>query len=374
MRRITISLILIIFTCITLTTSIVNCGEVDVGQAVYVGDEIVKDYHPKSSLITEKHEISKPKFPVIDIHTHFSLETDPAFLIKRMDALGIQQIVNLSGGYGKKLEQMVEKFYKPYPDRIIIFCNINFSTIDNTDFGRETAEYLEKAHTLGAKGVKIFKTLGLTIKDKTGKIIPVDDPRLDSVWSTAGKLGMPVLIHTADPIAFFKPVDKNNERWLQLKRHSDWSFHGQKFPSRKELIAQRNRVLARHPKTVFIGAHIGGSAEDLKSAGETLNKYPNFYMDIAGRVAELGRQPYSARNFLIQFQDRILFGTDRYPGRVDQPRYKIYYRFLETNDEYFDYYDHDFPPGGEWKIYGVFLPDSVLKKIYRLNAKRVFYH
>ncbi|MGR3220264.1 MAG: amidohydrolase family protein [Candidatus Anammoxibacter sp.] len=371
MRRFTINLILIISTCTTLSHSMVYGNEVDLGQAVYVGKDIVKNYHPKPALITEKHEISKPKFAVIDIHTHFSLNTDPALLIKEMDALGIKQIVNLSGGYGKKLKQMVEKFYRPYPDRIAIFCNINFSTIDNPDFGRETAEYLEKAHTSGVKGLKIFKTLGLTIKDKTGKVIPVDDPRLDAVWSKAGELGMPVLIHTADPAAFFKPVDRNNERWMQLKRRPDWSFHGQQFPTRNELIKQRNRVLARHPKTLFIGAHIGGSAEDLKAAGETLNKYPNFYIDISGRVAELGRQPYSTRHFLIQFQDRILFGTDRYPGRIDQPRYKIYYRFLETADEYFDYYDHDFPPSGEWKIYGVFLPDSVLKKIYYLNAKKI---
>lgn len=371
MTRSIFSLISIIFILATLFPPIVKCKEINIGQAVYVGNDIIKDYHPKSSLITETHEIVKPKFPVIDVHTHFSLDIDPAFIIKKMDELGIKRIVNLSGGWGKELKQMIGKFYNPYPDRIIIFCNIDFSRIDDPGFGRKIADSLEEAHAMGAKGLKVFKNLGLTIKDKSGKIVAIDDNRLNPIWTMAGKLGMPVLIHVADPVAFFKPVDRFNERWMQLKRYPEWSFYGQEFPSRKELIVQRNRVLARHPKTIFIAAHVSSSAEDLKTAGEVLNKYPNLYMDISARVAELGRQPYSARKFMIQFQDRILFGTDRYPGRPDQPRYQIYYRFLETNDEYFDYYKHPFPPSGEWKIYGVFLPDKVLRKIYHLNAERL---
>ena len=343
-----------------------------VGKAVYVDNEIIKHYNPTSSLITENHIILRPKFSVVDVHTHFNLDIDPAFLIKKMDELGIKRIVNLSGGWDEKLKQMLEKFYKPYPDRITIFCNIDFSRIDEPNFGNNMVMFLQKAHTRGVKGLKIFKTLGLTIKDKNSRIVPIDDPRLDKIWDKAGELGMPVLIHTADPVAFFNPVDEFNERWIQLKRHPDWNFYGKEFAGREELIAQRNRVIAKHPNTIFIGAHVGNNSEDLKTAGETLKKYPNLFMDISGRVAELGRQPYSARNFLIQFQDRILFGTDRYPGKPDQPRYKIYFRFLETNDEYFDYYDHPFPPNGDWKIYGVFLPDTVLEKIYYKNSEQIF--
>jgi predicted TIM-barrel fold metal-dependent hydrolase len=183
---------------------------------------------------------------------------------------------------------------------------------------------------------------------------------------------MPVLIHSADPLAFFQPIDRNNERLMQLGRHPDWSFYGPQFPDREEVLAQRNRVLARHPGTSFIGAHLGGNAEDLAALGEVLDRYPNFVVDISGRVAELGRQPYSARRFFLKYPDRILFGTDRYPGRPDQPRHRVYYRFLETQDEYFEYHEHDFPPTGEWRIHGIFLPDDVLEKVYHLNADALF--
>ncbi len=362
----------VIFLVLTsLSLKILHSEEIDAGRAVYVGKEMVKGYEPETSLQSDVHEISKPKFPVIDVHTHFSLETDRELLIKNMDELGVKRIVNLSGGYGDKLEKMIEKFYKFDSDRFVIFCNIDFSLIDNEDFGLTTAAYLEKAHADGAKGVKIFKTLGLTIKDKSGTIVPVDDARIDIIWEKAGELGMPVLIHTADPVAFFKPIDGSNERWLQLQRHPDWSFYGNEFPDRDDCLAQRDRVISRHPETTFIGAHVGNCAEDLKRVSETLEKFPNFFVDFAGRVAELGRQPYSARKFFIKYQNRILFGTDRYPGRPKQPRYRIYYRFLETDDEYFDYYKHPFPPTGEWKIYGLFLPRKVLKKIYYLNAERI---
>ena len=288
-----------------------------------------------------------------------------------MDALGIRAVINLSGGYGKKLDLMLEKFSGYDPHRLIIFCNLDLSKIDDSDFSEQMVAFLSAAHAKGAKGLKIFKSLGLTLKDKTGQIVAIDDARLDPVWAKAGELGMPVLIHTADPVAFFKPANRFNERLMQLKRHPDWSFYGDEFPKRETIIAQRNRVIARHPDTIFIGAHVGNSAEDLMALGKLLESCPNLYVDVAARVAELGRQPYTAREFFIKYQDRILFGTDRYPGKTIQPRYKIYYRFLQTQDEYFDYYDHPFPPTGEWKIYGVYLPDEVLEKIYFKNAQRL---
>jgi predicted TIM-barrel fold metal-dependent hydrolase len=181
---------------------------------------------------------------------------------------------------------------------------------------------------------------------------------------------MPVLIHSADPPAFFEPVDEKNERWMQLKRHPEWSFAGPQFPKRDELLAQRNRRIARHSNTVFIVAHLAEHADDLAAAGKFLDKHSNTYVDMSAREAELGRQPYSARKFFIKYADRILFGTDRYPGRGDQPRNRIYYRMLETDDEYFDYYESVFPPTGDWKIYGLNLPEDVLKKVYRDNALR----
>ena len=344
---------------------------VSISRALYIKGDLVLGYQPKSNLVLKQSTPGKPKYPVIDVHTHFSNDLSPEFLIEKMDELGIRAVINLSGGYGTKLDQMLEKFSQYDPQRLIIFCNLDFSKIDDSDFSEQMVAFLSAAHAKGAKGLKIFKNLGLTLKDKTGQIVAVDDARLDPVWAKAGELGMPVLIHTADPVAFFKRPDRFNERLMQLKRHPDWSFYDDEFPKREIVIAQRNRVIARHPDTIFIGAHVGNSAEDLTAIGKLFDSCPNLYVDVAGRVAELGRQPYTAREFFIKYQDRILFGTDRYPGKSVQPRYKIYYRFLQTQDEYFDYYDYPFPPTGEWKIYGLFLSDEVLEKIYFKNAERV---
>jgi predicted TIM-barrel fold metal-dependent hydrolase len=291
-------------------------------------------------------------------------------LLKAMDDTGVAKAVNLSGGFGTTLERMLIEYHQRAPDRLFIFCNIDWSKIDDANFGPETADYIEHARALGASGLKIFKNLGLTVKDASGKVVPVDDPRLDPVWDKCGQLGMPVLIHSGDPPAFFQPADKFNERWMQIKRHPDWSFYGPQFPSYDEVLAQLIRMIGKHPNTVFIAAHLANSGDDLVKLSGWLDAHPNMYVDLSGRIEELGRQPYSARRFLIKYQDRVMFGTDRYPGRRDQPRNAIYYRFLETDDEYFDYYDAAFPPEGDWKIDGVFLPDDVLKKIYSENAER----
>jgi predicted TIM-barrel fold metal-dependent hydrolase len=344
----------------------------EIGTAVYVGDEMVRDYRPEPALVTETTIVNSAKFPAVDVHCHWSLDQDPHAMLAAMDERNVTRAVNLSGGYGESLDAMLEKFVSVSADRFIILCNIDWSRIDEPSFGESMAAYLEDAHRKGVRGLKIFKNLGLTIRDASGELVRIDDPRLDPIWVTCGRLGMPVLIHTADPVAFFQPTDRFNERWMQLKRHPDWSFHGEEFPSRDELFAQRDRVMSRHPETTFILAHMGGNAEDLAAAGRVLDAHPNAVMDISGRVAELGRQPYSARRFFVRYQDRILFGTDRFPGRTNQPRYCIYYRFLETDDEYFRYYDHSFPPAGDWYIFGVFLPDDVLRKVYHENADRIF--
>lgn len=343
----------------------------DIGVMVYVGHEQVKNYRPKPALVSEAHPVATAKFPAVDVHCHWNLDVDPSQMLQAMDDRGVKAVVNLSGGHGGALDKMLAKFHRFAPGRFVIFCTPDFSRIDEPDFAKKMIKFIEAARAKGAAGVKIYKSLGLRIKDESGRIVPIDDPRLDPIWATAGRLNMPVLIHTADPVAFFQPVDRFNERWMQLKRHPNWSFYGPQFPARDELLAQRNRVIERHPNTNFIGAHVGNSAEDLAALSALMHRFSNLYVDISGRVAELGRQPYSARRFFIRHQDRIVFGTDRYPGRPQQPRYRIYYRFLETSDEYFDYYDHAFAPAGEWKVYGIYLPDAVLQKVYHSNADRI---
>ena len=340
----------------------------EIGNAVYVGQDILYDYDPTPALVTEVHEVARSKYSVIDVHCHWPIQVAQDDLLAAMDERNVAYAVNLSGGYGDELGKMLAVYDSP---RLITFLNIDWEGLGTDGWESQTEQAIRDAHAAGAKGVKIWKNLGLTLKDSSDRLVPVDDARLEVVWRTAGELDMPVLIHIADPAAFFQPIDENNERWMQLFRHPDWSFYGEEFPSREEVLAQRDRIVEKFPGTTFIGAHVANNAEDLKWVAQRLRKYPNLYADISGRVEELGRQPYTTRKFLIEFQDRILFGTDRYPGRLDQPRYAIYYRFLETADEYFKPYDHPFPPSGDWRICGVFLPDEVLEKIYWSNAAKL---
>ena len=341
------------------------------GQALFVGDAVLKPYDPTPALVTRTTDVRKAKYPATDIHAHWPASVEPAALLQAMDDLGVERSVNLSGGFGEGLDRMLARYHDAAPGRLVIFANIDFSRIDAPTFGADHVAMLERAHARGAAGLKIFKNLGLTIKDGSGRIVAIDDPRLDPIWEACGRLRMPVLIHSADPVAFFSPIDEHNERWLQLKRHPDWSFYGRQFPARDEVLAQRDRMLAKHRRTTFIAAHLGDNGEDLAALERRLRANPNLVVDLSAREAELGRQPYTARAFLIKWQDRVLFGTDRYPGRVDQPRHRLYYRLLETDDEYFKYYDHPFPPTGEWRVYGLHLPDAVLKRIYQTTADRV---
>jgi hypothetical protein len=331
-----------------------------------------QEYRPRSMLQTPRHPAERARFSVADVHCHWSAEVAPEALVADMDRLNIAYAVNLSGGWGEALEAMLERYKGFAPDRFELLANVDFSEADRPDFASKWTGTLESARAAGAAGLKVFKSLGLTTRDGDGALVRIDDPRLDPIWAKCGELGMPVLIHSADPLAFFEPIDRFNERLMQLGRRPDWSFHGPQFPPREEVLAQRNRVLARHPGTTFIGAHLAGHAEDLAALGRLLDAHPNLLVDIAGRVAELGRQPYTARRFFLKYADRILFGTDRYPGRPSQPRHRVYFRFLETDDEYFEYHEHDFPPTGEWRIHGIFLPDEVLERVYHLNADTLF--
>jgi predicted TIM-barrel fold metal-dependent hydrolase len=293
-----------------------------------------------------------------------------------MDRNNIAVCVSLDGKLGHQLDEHMKFLWTDYRDRFAIFANVDWqgdAPDDNPSlwpcnrpgFAERTADQLEAAAEKGVSGLKIFKSFGLRYRYPDGSLIKIDDPRWDPIWKKCGELGLPVIIHTADPAAFFDPIDKHNERWEELSRHPDWSFYGEEYPSREALLAARNRVIARHPKTQFIGAHIANNPEDLKTVGEWLDKYPNLWIEPASRIAELGRQPFTARDFLIRYQDRMMFGTD---GPFPETRVRLYWRFFETRDEYFPYSEKEPPPQGMWQIYGVNLPKKVLQKIYYQNA------
>ena len=220
----------------------------------------------------------------------------------------------------------------------------------------------------GVSGLKVFKQFGLEYKNPDGSLIKIDDPRWDPIWQACGDAGIPVIIHTSDPAAFFEPIDAKNERYEELMRHPDWSFYGDQFPSRMELLNARNNVIARHPNTQFIGAHIANHAEDLSVVAKWLDEYPNLWIEPASRISELGRQPFTAREFLVRYANRLLFGTD---GPWPEQRLRLYWQFFETHDEYIAYSEKSPPPQGFWNIYGVDLPDDVLRKMYYENASKL---
>jgi len=342
------------------------------------------EFRPRSMLQLPEHQPPRAKFAVVDVHVHpryrfrHSRQLLEGF-VKVMDEHNIAVCVSLDGQLGEQLEEHKQYLWTDYKDRFVIFSNINWIGSGDPDdpatwdchrdgFGRRMAAALADAQGRGAAGLKIFKQFGLGYRNPDGSLIEIDDPRFHPIWQACGELGMPVIIHTADPAAFFLPIDEKNERWEELSRHPDWSFYGDQFPSRNELLAARNRVIARHPKTTFIGAHMANNPEDLATVGQWLDEYPNLVVEISSRIAELGRQPYTARKFFLKYADRIMFGTD---GPRGTPRLLPHWRFLETMDEYFPYAENPFPPQGLWNIYGLGLPDDVLNKVYHENAARI---
>lgn len=323
-----------------------------------------EEYDPPSSLVVPAHRVTRARFPFIDVHSHQSASADYARLAREMDELNMGVMVNLSGRSGETLANAVRRAQQAAPGRFVFFANLDFSGIDDPQWGANAALQLERDVRAGARGLKIFKNLGLDLKDGSGKRVPVDDPRLDPVWRKAGELGIPVLIHTAEPRQFFQPHDKNNERWLELKQFPQRARPPSEYPPWATIIAEQHRVFRKHPRTTFINAHLGWLGGDLAHLGALMDSLPNMHTEIGAVLAELGRQPRFARQFLIKYQDRVLFGKDSY-----QPaEYHTYFRVLETADEYFDYYRrrHAF-----WKMYGIDLPDEVLKKIYYKNALRI---
>ena len=348
------------------------------------GSLSLSEFRPKSMLQVDSTLLLRSKYPCVDIHSHFRhrLKHDPQRLaeyIEVMDRNRIAVSVSLDGRLGEELEDHKDYLWRKHRDRFVIFSNLDFRGTGVEDqpaswhcnqpgFARDMVERLTLAKEAGVSGLKLFKQFGLSYRNADGSLIRVDDPRFDPIWKCCGDLKLPVIIHTADPAAFFRPIDFKNERWEELSRHPDWSFYGDGFPTRSELLEQRNRVIARHPNTLFIGAHVANNAEDLHEVSRWLDRYPNLYVGIASRIGELGRQPYTARKFLIKYQDRVLFGTD---GPWPETRLHLYWRFLESDDEYFPYSEKAFPPQGFWQIYGLFLPEDVLQKIYYRNSFRV---
>ena len=326
----------------------------------------VDQYRPSPMVRLPETKVLRAKFPAIDAHNHYLQEMDLAETIDRMDTCNVRTYIDLSGWNGDRLRRRLEQVKEPYPDRFAIFYVPQFERVNEPDFGEREARDLEQAVRDGAQGLKIYKVLGLSLRDTEGKLLHVDDSRFDPLWQAAGELGVPVMIHVADPWAFFQPLDASNERYLELQRHPDWHFYGGDYPPVQQILEERDHILEKHPRTIFIGAHVGSEPEDLGSAAAKLDRYPNYYYDPSARQAELGRQPRRTREFFLRYQDRILFGTD---GANYLEMWRSNFRFLETADEFFEYYM--WPYHGFWYISGLDLPDDVLRKIYYRNATRV---
>jgi predicted TIM-barrel fold metal-dependent hydrolase len=327
----------------------------------------VEEYEPKSTLVVPGHEITRAKYPFIDVHNHQDTDLSEAAvakLVRDMDALNMRVMVNLSGGQGETFVRGLKNLKGRYPKRFVVFANLDFSGIGEPGWGERAAAQLERDVKNGAQGLKIFKNFGMTVKDREDRRVPVDDPRVDPVWEKCGALGIPVLIHTAEPASFFQPQDRSNERWLELKQFPRRARPPSEYPSWETLIGEQHHLFQKHPKTKFIDAHLGWMGGDLGRLGQLLDRLPNVFTEIGAVLAELGRQPRFAREWFIRHQDRVMFGKDIWAP----DEYRVYFRVLETSDEYFDYYRkrHAF-----WKMYGLDLPDEVLKKLYYKNALRV---
>jgi predicted TIM-barrel fold metal-dependent hydrolase len=350
----------------------------------------LKDFQPRSMLHVAEHKVERARFPVIDIHTHLgwakgeevSFLATPAQILPVMDRKNVRTMVNLTGGSGAGLAQSISTFEGAAPGRFMTFTEPSWHRVAQPGYSQWQADEMERAKKAGAKGLKVLKTLGLFLREggTTGPLVKIDDPRFDPMWDACGRLGLPVAIHVSDPEAFFTPIDRFNERYDELGNHPDWSFHDRDFPSNAELLAARNRMFARHPGTQFIVLHVGNNAENLAFVSENLDRFPKTVVELGARIGELGRQPRAARRFIEKYQDRVLFGTDavpppdgeNYPQQVFKDElYEIYYRFLETEDEYFDYAPAVVPPQGRWRIYGLGLPEAILKKVYHDNAARI---
>ena len=330
-------------------------------------DLTVEEYTPRSTLVVEEHPVLRAKYPVIDVHSHHRSLSSNQWdqILSEMDQLNLQVLVNLSGGSGSGLQRKIETIEaSATPNRMVHFANIDFGGGVYPGFGKTAAEQLETDVHAGAVGLKFFKNFGIDVRDQSGQRVPVDHPELDPVFEMCAALDIPVLIHVGEPSEFYQPVDKFNERWLELTLLPNRRMPRSQYPSFDEMMAERDRLFSKHPNTRFIAAHFGWHANDLGRLGKLLDRLPNVYPETAAILYELGRQPRTARAFFIKYQDRLLFGKDSY--RPEE--FPFYWRTFETADEYFNYYRryHAF-----WKLYGIDLPDEVLRRVYYVNALKV---
>jgi predicted TIM-barrel fold metal-dependent hydrolase len=354
-----------------------------------MNDLLLADFAPRPQLVVARHEARRAKFPAIDAHNHFgrtfpamdahgSLDwrtpdhswtgPDVSTVLQALDACNIATIVNLDGMWGDELEANLDRYDRAYPDRFVTFAQSDWSLVTKPDFGARLARQFADSVRRGARGLKVWKPLGLHYRDADDRLIPIDDERLGDLWEAAAELHIPVLIHIADPVAFFQPLDRFNERWEELRHNPDWHFYGPRFSSFETLMEQFERLIAGHPRTTFIGAHVGCYAENLGWINRMMETYLNFNVDISARLAELGRQPYTAKRLFERHPDRIVFGLDATPA---VNAYAPYFRFLETADEYFPYKAEGVGGQGRWHIYGIDLPDDTLRQIYHDTAARL---
>ena len=343
----------------------------------------LRDYRPVPRLVGAEHPVERARFPAVDAHNHLGrwltewigrpgewTIPDVGALLELMEACNLLAIVNLDGRWGDELEANLDRYDRAYPGRFATFCHVDWaSAVSSADLGGAAADSLRASVRAGAKGIKVWKDLGLRVRDGRGELVMPDDRRLAPLWEAAAELAVPVFIHTADPVAFFDPVDERNERLEQLLEHPEWSFADPAFPRFVRLIEALEDLVAAQPDTTFVGVHAGGYAEDPAWIGRMLDAYANFHVDIAARVAELGRQPRAVREVIVSHPDRVLFGIDEFPPAGEE--YAIYFRFLETADEHFPHSTEEVPLMGRWAISGLDLPDDVLREVYARNALRL---
>ncbi|MFC7496263.1 MULTISPECIES: amidohydrolase family protein [unclassified Nocardioides] len=332
-------------------------------------------WRPRPRVVLPAHEVPRPLVPAVDAHNHVGrwLAADGGWLasladvLEVMDAAGVETLVNLDGRWGSELAENLARYDAAHPGRFVTFCHVDWTLLDSGD---ALITQLGESAAAGARGLKVWKDLGLRVRDGSGRLVAPDDPRVVAVCRAAGELGLPVLIHTADPVAFFDPLDERNERIEELGVHPDWWFGGPEHPSFHELMAALHRLVGACPGTTFVGAHVGCHAEDLTAVGEALRRLPNWHVDTGGRLAEVGRQPRAFRRLVEAFPERVLFGSDCFPPELGE--YRRWWRFLETDDEHFSYVDEDaLPPQGRWRVSGCALPETLLRAVYRDNAQRV---
>jgi predicted TIM-barrel fold metal-dependent hydrolase len=349
-------------------------------------DLLLREYRPEPTVRLTAHDVPRPAAPLVDVHNHLGrrmdvnevlvstdqadwLVKDVAALVADMDEWDVQTIVNLDGDWSDELDANLDRYDRAHPGRFATFCRLDWGQCRQPGWPDRLAASLQDSVERGAAGLKVWKDVGLHVRDESGALVLCDDERLAPVWEVAARAHLPVLVHIADPPAFFEPLNEKNERLEQLLVHPEWHFAGTKFPRFQVLIDALEHLVAENPDVTFIGAHVGCNAEDLSWVGRMLDTHPNFNVDIAARVADLGRQPRATRRLIMSHPSRVLFGTDAFPP--EHGAYAGYFRFLETDDEYFAYSESDPPQMGRWTISGLYLPEDVLVQVYSGNARRI---